>query len=178
MRAPRGIGHFSGLHLSFPLAGIVYASATCVMRWSLIFNLVSRCLNLKNKIMQQLVCHACKDWWNVKGAIQRLPANYVPTCPYKKGRPAALRSLPLADDPTKATVDPAHTWAIAGVGKDFLGSTLVLCASMGLFREGSMQVRLQQGYDKFQTYLVRKKKYTSIHDFSNKTLKCAQSPLV
>ena len=112
----------------------------------------------------------------MKGAVQSLPANYSPEDPYKAGKPAALRELGL-DDPTKIRVDPAHTWAIAGIGKDLCASSIMMCARMGLFGEGSLKMRLQCGYESFQTFLVQSGKYSSIADFSYKTLKCSQTPL-
>ena len=114
----------------------------------------------------------------MKGDIQHLPANYVPENPFKPGVPASLRSLPLGNDPTKARVDPAHTWAIVGIGKDLYGSTIVLGAKLGIFGQGSLELRLQQAYDDFQLFLVRTGKYSSVVDFSHKTLKCGKSLLV
>ena len=118
-----------------------------------------------------------KEWWDVKGAIQDLPADTVPECPFKPGAAAALRLLPDGDDPKKARVDPAHTWAIVGIGKDLCGSTIVLGARMGLFGRGAIRKRMDTAYDDFQDYLVRWGKYSSISDFSYKTLKCGKTIL-
>ena len=113
----------------------------------------------------------------MKGEIQRLPADTVPECPFKAGAAAALRLLPDGADPKKAKVDPAHTWAIVGIGKDLCGSTIVLGAKMGLFGHGALKRRMEVAYDDFQAYLVRNGKYSSIYDFSYKTLKCGQTIL-
>ena len=117
-----------------------------------------------------------KEWWDVKGELQRLPAGYVPSDPFKPGKPSPLRSLPLGDDPTKAKVDPAHTWAIVGIGKDLYGSAILLGAHMGLFGTGAMKTRLDAAYVCFEQYLVRVQKHTSIDDFSWQTLKCGRRP--
>ena len=114
----------------------------------------------------------------MKGDIQQLPPNYVPENPFKPGTPASIRSLPLGDDPTKARIDPAHTWAIVGIGKDLYGSAIVLGAKLGIFGEGSLELHLHKAYDDFQQFLVRTGKYSSITDFSYKTLKCGKSFLV
>ena len=106
-----------------------------------------------------------------------MPPDYVPEDPFKKGPPSSLRELPHANSSATAIVDPAHTWAIVGIGKDLYGSAIVLGAKLGLFGNGSMELNLQNAYDKFQAFLVRTGKYSSVVDFSHKTLKCGKSHL-
>ena len=58
-----------------------------------------------------------KEWWNLKGNNQRLPRDTIPEDPYKADKaPSPLRLLSGGSNPLNARVDPAHTWAIAGVG--------------------------------------------------------------
>ena len=111
----------------------------------------------------------------MKGEIQNLPANYVPSDPFKPGKPSNLRSLPLGNDPSRARVDPAHTWAIVGIGKDLYGSAIILAARMQLFGTGRMETCLDTAYNAFQAFLERNQKYSSVLDFSYKTLKCGKS---
>ena len=113
----------------------------------------------------------------MKGDIQQLPPDYVPEDPFKKGTPSSLRELPHGNISRTAMVDPAHTWAIVGIGKDFYGSAIVLGAKLGLFGNASLQQNLQMAYDKYQAFLVRTGRYSSVVDFSFKTLKCGKSHL-
>ncbi|CAE7254263.1 Khdc3 [Symbiodinium sp. CCMP2456] len=106
-----------------------------------------------------------QEWWDVKGEIKRLPADYVPENVFKVGlAPSPLRSL--SDDPKKIRVDAAHTWAINGIGKDLYSSSLVLGARMGFFGAGSMDARLKVAYSRFDKFCKEKKKYTSIDAFN------------
>ncbi|CAE7535147.1 unnamed protein product, partial [Symbiodinium pilosum] len=112
------------------------------------------------------------DWWDVKGEIQALPAGYIAEDPFKCGPASALRSLPGGDDASMIRVDGAHTWAINGIGKDLYSSSLVLAARIGLFGTGSMEHRLGVAYDRFQVFVRKSSKYTSIDGFNYMTLKC------
>ena len=75
-----------------------------------------------------------------------------------------------------ALVDPAHTWAIAGIGKDLYASSLVLAGRMNLFGGGSMERRMQRAYERFENFVRRTGKHTSIDTFNYMTLKCCKSP--
>ena len=117
-----------------------------------------------------------QEWWDVKGEIKRLPADYVPDNPFKVGlAPSPLRSL--SENPNTIRVDAAHTWAINGIGKDLYSSTLVLGARMGFFGAGSMDARLKVAYSRFDKFCKEKKKYTSIDGFNYMTLKTSKSYL-
>ena len=118
-----------------------------------------------------------KDWWNVKGDIQTLPAGYVPEDPFKVGQPSPLRSLPYGDDPHKIRVGGARAWAINGIGKDLYASSLVLGARVGLFGGGTMERRLQVAYQRFQQFLKKSGKHSSIDSFNFMTLKCNKTTL-
>ncbi|CAE7907257.1 unnamed protein product, partial [Symbiodinium necroappetens] len=120
-------------------------------------------------------CHLCdiSEWWDVKGEIKHLPADYVPDNPFKVGlAPSPLRSL--SDEANKIRVDAAHTWAINGIGKDLYSSTLVLGARMGFFGAGSMDERLKVAYSRFDKFCRAQKKYTSIDAFNHMTLKTSK----
>ncbi|CAE7396357.1 Ankrd17, partial [Symbiodinium pilosum] len=116
------------------------------------------------------------DWWNVKGNIKSLAADYVPSNPFKTWlEPSPLRLLPHADDPKLIRVDAAHTWAINGVGKDLYASSLILLSRMGLFgKNGSIERRLQAAFEKFQDFLNRTGKSSTIDIFNFMTLKCSK----
>ena len=104
-----------------------------------------------------------------------MPADHIPSWPFKPGPASALRKLPMGHRARFARVDPAHTWSIVGIGKDFCASTILLCTRIGLFGTGSMENCLKRAYNTFQSYLVKAGKYSSIDDFSHKTLKCGKS---
>ena len=120
-----------------------------------------------------------EEWWDCKGEIQSLPRIYVPKCPYKAGMKSPLRNLPGGENPGNARVDPAHTWAIAGIGKDLCASSILFSAEAGLFGKASMTMkrRLDHAFESFQQYLLRSQKYSSIDHFSDKTLKCGKKIL-
>ena len=88
-----------------------------------------------------------------------------------------MRRLLTADDPAGIRVDPAHTWAINGIGKDLCGSAIVLQARAGLFGTGSIAKRLERAYELFDAYLARVGKHSSIEDFLHGTLKCKKTLL-
>ena len=111
----------------------------------------------------------------MKGDLKDLPANLIPDCPFKPGQPSPLRRLPSGDNPKTIRVDPAHTWAIAGIGKDLCAGALVLQARMGIFGYGAMSKRLERAYVQFDAYLSRAGKHSSIEDFHFQTLKCGQA---
>ena len=92
--------------------------------------------------------------------------------PYKPGRPAALRRL--CDDPAQAIrIDIAHTYAIAGYGKDEVASTLVLLAVYcSVFGHHSKYLEsLEEAYGAFREWCTANRKTTSIQDFSKEELK-------
>ena len=116
-----------------------------------------------------------QEWWDVKGEIQTLPATAEPANPFKAGDPSPLQRL--SDNPCLARVDPAHTWAIVGIGKDLYSSAIMLQARMGIFGNGSIAKRLDNAYRQFDAFLGRVGKHSSIEDFSYQTLKCGKEQL-
>ena len=116
----------------------------------------------------------------MKGAIQALPADYEsdesPVKDYLP--PSPLRHLPHGELADMIRVDAAHTWAIAGIGKNLYASSLVLASRLGIFGGGSIERRLQKAYELFEDFVKRAGKYTSIATFNYMTLKCSKSHLV
>ena len=69
-------------------------------------------------------------------------------------------------------IDLAHTWAIAGVGKDFLGSALVFTAvRCSLFGRAVFEKQLELAYTHFKRWCETRGKRSTVDDFSKKTLK-------
>ena len=69
-------------------------------------------------------------------------------------------------------VDIAHTYAIAGYGKDELASTLVfLAVRCSVFGAGNFEHQLDLAYADFKRYCMSTGKRTTIDDFSKQELK-------
>lgn len=98
--------------------------------------------------------------------------------PFKADEPRSpLRDLLTGDDTRYIRIDPAHTFAIDGIGKDFLASTIVMLVRMWHFGRGNAGHALQNAYASFMAYCSARKKTTSIQDFSFATLKLPQNTL-
>lgn len=76
------------------------------------------------------------------------------------------------DNPKTIKVDIAHTYAIAGFGKDDLASSLVfLCVRCNAFGAGNYEDQLERAWAHFKTWCTANRKYTTILEFSKKELK-------
>ena len=119
------------------------------------------------------VCQLQEKWWDVKDTLKRTRASDVHPSPFKTTRPSPLRSLLfLRDNPKYILIDPAHTFAIDGIGKSYLASAIILLMHMGVWgRAGATKQKLQRGYERFIGFCKVRKKSTTIHEFSYKTLK-------
>lgn len=109
----------------------------------------------------------------MKDTLKRTRASDVHPSPFKTTRPSPLRSLLfLRDNPKYILIDPAHTFAIDGIGKSYLASAIILLMHMGVWgRAGATKQKLQRGYERFIGFCKVHKKSTTIHEFSYKTLK-------
>lgn len=125
-------------------------------------------------------CHRCdlQEWYDVKGAMRSLTPSATNPNPFKADEPRSpLRDLLTGDDTRYIRIDPAHTFAIDGIGKDFLASTIVMLVRMWHFGRGNAGHALQNAYASFMAYCSARKKTTSIQDFSFATLKLPQNTL-
>ena len=92
--------------------------------------------------------------------------------PFKSGRSSPLRGLHfVGQDVRFARIDPAHTFAIDGIGKSYFASSLVLLVQMEWFGSGSTDDKFKNAYSRFMAFCDARGKSTSIHEFSHKTLK-------
>lgn len=116
-----------------------------------------------------------KDWHNLSasGSVRSWTRNSVAASPFHAGRVAPIRKLLGCDVLERICIDVAHTYAIAGYGKDELASTLVLlavhCKVWGA--AGAYEHQLQCAYESFSSWCSRRGKTTTILDFSKKELK-------
>ena len=108
----------------------------------------------------------------MKGSVKRLRPSDVNTKPYKPGNPSPLRDLVfLQGNPRYIRIDPAHTFAIDGVGKSYYASAIVLLMMVGYFGGGTTEAQFRNAYSRFMAFCDANGKSTSIHEFSYKTLK-------
>lgn len=123
-------------------------------------------------------CHRCcePEWWNLK-KMKEFPASTTNPSPFYSGDPSPLRSLPLGDASRYIRVDPAHTFAIDGVGKDFLASSIVIMVRAGHFGRGAIPLRFQNAYANFLAYCSAHGKGTSIADFGHRSFKLPANSL-
>lgn len=124
--------------------------------------------------MQQLWVDS-KDWFDFSpdGPVRNWPSNGISPDPFHRGPKAALRELlPNGDSPKMLHVDLAHTYAIAGFGKDELASTLVfLSVRCRIFGEGNVDVVLDAAFRSYDQWCLQNKKTTTIKEFSKEELK-------
>ena len=121
--------------------------------------------------------YAAKDWFNLgsSGSVRTLPADHVIPDPFKARR-SPLRDLPSCNGPAWLKPDPAHTYAIAGWGKDLVASTIVLLSHLGVWGDGGIQRKLDEAFSRFRAWCRLHSKNTSMTEFSLKAFKI-QTPL-
>ena len=113
-----------------------------------------------------------QEWYDLSqtGKVRNLQrADPIPDPYWETVSP--LRSISTLGDTRMIRPDPAHTYAIAGWGKDLCGSGLVLLCRMRCFGHASVVKSLEVAFDNFKDYCKRMSKTTSITEFSFKTLK-------
>ena len=115
---------------------------------------------------------SCKDWFDLgpNSATWSWPASLEPPDPFKPLR-SPLRDLPSADRAGFVQPDAAHTYSIAGWGKDMCAGAIILLMYFKVFGLGSISSRLREGYSLFRTWCRENGKTSSITEFSFKTFK-------
>ena len=119
-------------------------------------------------------CHPIKDWFDLtsSASVRSWPRNGVVASPFKSGRPASIRGLIGGDTPEFICIDIAHTYAIAGYGKDELASLLIfLAVRCNVWGNATYEVQLERAYESFSDWCARNGKTTTILEFSKKELK-------
>lgn len=116
-----------------------------------------------------------QEWYDFTptGPIRNWPSNGVNPDPFHAGEKASLRGvIPDGDSPTMLKIDLAHTYAIAGFGKDELASTLVFVAvRCRTFGETNIPSQLNAAYDSFDQWCKNNKKTSTIKSFDLEELK-------
>ena len=125
-------------------------------------------LQLTSRVLTQ-------DWVDLSqsGSTRRWSRNRVAPSPFKRGQKAAIRLIPPhGNDPSMIKIDIAHTFAIAGYGKDQYASTLVfLAVRCAIWGAASYPQQLERAYGDFKSWCVANGKRTTIDEFSKKELK-------
>ena len=87
---------------------------------------------------------------------------------------AAIRRLIGGDSPERICIDIAHTYAIAGYGKDELASLLIfLAVRCNVWGNAAWEIQLERAYESFSAWCAQKRKTSTILEFSKKELKIA-----
>ena len=107
-----------------------------------------------------------KEWYDVKGAMRNVTVADSNPSPFKDGSRSPLRDLLMGECTRYIRIDPAHTFAIDGIGKDFLAGTIVMLVRMGHFGRAAIPLALQNAYASTMAFCNAYKKNTSIVDFS------------
>ena len=123
----------------------------------------------------QLLSASSKEWWNVKDTLKTLPGDATNPAAFKVGTRSPLRDLPTGDSTKYIRIDPAHTFAIDGVGKDFLASCIIMMIRAEHFGNGNVPHSFQNAYASFLAYCNAYKKNTSITEFGYNTFKLPQN---
>ncbi|CAK9105174.1 Uncharacterized protein SCF082_LOCUS49027 [Durusdinium trenchii] len=74
-------------------------------------------------------------------------------------------------NPKYVRIDGAHTYAIDGIGKNYLATAILLLLHMDYFGSGSTESKFETAYKRYMIFCAANGKSTSIHEFSYKTLK-------
>ncbi|CAE7260040.1 Khdc3 [Symbiodinium sp. CCMP2592] len=113
-----------------------------------------------------------KEWYDVSRSTMERAHEDANEDPFKTGDPSPLRRLAtIADDAATIRVDPAHTYAIQGWGKDLCSSSLLLLVRFKVLPGRSLEAALDFGYELFRQYCSDHGKTTSITHFNKQTLK-------
>ena len=115
-----------------------------------------------------------KNWHDLSrsSGVRSWPRNGQCESPFHAGRIAPIRKMIGGDSPERICIDVAHTYAIAGYGKDELASTLILLSvRCNVWGNANFEVQLARAYDSFSNWCAQHKKTTTILEFSKKELK-------
>ena len=96
-------------------------------------------------------------------------------CSFQGWYPEPRPRLTTGDSTKYIRIDHAHTFAIDGVGKDFLASCIIMMIRAGHFGNGNVPHSFQNAYASFLAYCNAYKKNTSITEFGYNTCKLPQN---
>lgn len=115
-----------------------------------------------------------KDWHDLSanGSTRNWDPNSVAPSPFWPNQRAPIRDLARGAAEKFIKIDLAHTWAIAGCGKDYLASVLILLSvHCRVWGAGRWEQQLDWAFDSFFTWCIENKKTSTILEFSKTELK-------
>ncbi|CAL1142704.1 unnamed protein product [Cladocopium goreaui] len=123
----------------------------------------------------KLICHFCneQDWWHLgpSGSVATWNSSGRPEHDPWKKKASLLRQVPGGEAASRIRCDLAHIWAI-GVGKEFIGSALLLLAGeLRVWPGRSLGARLDHAYGLFRTWCSNSKQTCKINEFRLRTFK-------
>ena len=176
------VGEFEFQHESISFR-LIHICTPCINPGELIYHGDLKSIQIVNQQPYGLcnrVPSLAEDWWDLsrQGSVRTLPSNLIPPDPFYGGPKAALRNIaPHGDSPLMLKIDLAHTYAIAGFGKDEMASTLIFlavrCCRWG---SGNYPSQLDAAYASFWQWCIDNKKTSTIKGFNKEELKI-KSPL-
>ena len=108
-----------------------------------------------------------QDWYNCSAtsAIRTWSRDDPAEEPWKN-LCSPLRQIPGGDDPWRIRTDPAHTFAIQGVGSTLTTSSIILLARLSVVPGRSTQDKLDVLYDRFVQWCRDHGKSSSLDTFT------------
>lgn len=127
----------------------------------------------KSRIRESMrLCVAIsEEWFDVKHRLKQWRPHHPCPTPFKSDWRSPLRDLITGDDPSYIRIDPAHTYAIDGIGKSFLASSIVLLMRMEWFGLGSVENKFARAYARFISFCEAHGKDTTIMEFDFQAFK-------
>ena len=107
------------------------------------------------------------------GTARTFPRNgQAPSC-FKPDRRSPFRDLPSGDRAQFIKSDPAHSYAINGWGKDWISSSILVLAHLGIFGNyRNVGAKLRVGFDCFKTWCKEHKKQHPSRNSASRPSKC------
>lgn len=119
-----------------------------------------------------------EEWWHLgrKGSLKSWDENGRENPLPWKARRSVLMDVPGALTPTTIRSDLAHIWPI-GVGKEFVGSSILLLAQMKAFDGRSIGAKLEHAYHAYREWCTANRETTKITEFTLRTFKVQTFPV-
>ena len=134
-------------------------------------------MTIYTRVLSQPICTVSEAWWHLgrNGCLKAWHAGGRDCPPPFKVKRSLLLDVPGAADPNRIRSDLAHIWPI-GVGKEFVGSGILLLAHMQVFPGRSIGVKLTYAYGLFREWCTANRETCKITEFALRTFKVQTLP--